>query len=64
MKKELEDKGFTGPMITWTRGVDRKKLKPTKGYDYGDRPIVLYVGRVSKEKNLDALCEMQNTYDI
>lgn len=64
MKKELESKGFTGPMITWTRGVDRKKLKQTKQYDYGERPIVLYVGRVSKEKNLDALCVMQDTYDI
>jgi glycosyltransferase involved in cell wall biosynthesis len=64
MKKELEDKGFTGPMITWTRGVDRSKLKQTRRYEYGDRPIVLYVGRVSKEKNLDALCEMQDTYDI
>jgi glycosyltransferase involved in cell wall biosynthesis len=64
MKRELEDKGFTGPMVTWTRGVDREKLKQTKRYDYGDRPIVLYVGRVSKEKNLDALCEMQDTYDI
>jgi len=64
MKKELEDREFTGPMITWTRGVDREKLKQTKRYDYGDRPIVLYVGRVSKEKNLDALCVMQDTYDI
>jgi glycosyltransferase involved in cell wall biosynthesis len=64
MKKQLEEKGFSGPMITWTRGVDRTKLKQTKQYDYGERPIVLYVGRVSKEKNLDALCIMQDTYDI
>jgi glycosyltransferase involved in cell wall biosynthesis len=64
MKKLLEEKDFTGPMITWTRGVDRSKLKQTRRYEYGDRPIVLYVGRVSKEKNLDALCEMQDTYDI
>ena len=64
MKRELESKGFTGPMVTWTRGVDREKLKQTKRYDYGERPIVLYVGRVSKEKNLDALCIMQDTYDI
>ena len=64
MKRELEGKGFTGPMVTWTRGVDRNKLKPTKGYNYGKKPIVLYVGRVSKEKNLDALCVMQDTYDI
>ena len=63
-KKQLEEKDFTGPMVTWTRGVNRDKLKPTKQYDYGERPIVLYVGRVSKEKNLDALCEMQDTYDI
>jgi glycosyltransferase involved in cell wall biosynthesis len=64
MKKVLDEKGFTGPMVTWTRGVDREKLKQTKQYDYGERPIVLYVGRVSKEKNLDALCVMQDTYDI
>jgi glycosyltransferase involved in cell wall biosynthesis len=64
MKKELEGKGFSGPMVTWTRGVNRDKLKQTKEYDYSERPIVLYVGRVSKEKNLDALCEMQDTYDI
>lgn len=64
MKKVLDEKGFTGPMVTWTRGVDREKLKQTKRYDYGKRPIVLYVGRVSKEKNLDALCVMQDTYDI
>ena len=64
MKKLLEEKDFTGPMITWTRGVDRSKLKQTRRYDYGERPIVLYVGRVSKEKNLDALCMMQDTYDI
>lgn len=64
MKRELESKDFTGPMVTWTRGVDRNKLKQTKQYDYGERPIVLYVGRVSKEKNLDALCVMQDTYDI
>ena len=64
MKKLLEERNFTGPMITWTRGVDRNKLKPTRGYDYAERPIVLYVGRVSKEKNLDALCIMQDTYDI
>jgi glycosyltransferase involved in cell wall biosynthesis len=64
MKDLLEEKLFPGPMVTWTRGVDRDKLKPTEYYDYGKKPIVLYVGRVSKEKNLDALCKMQDTYNI
>jgi len=64
MKTLLEGKGFSGPMVTWTRGVDRSVLKPTKRYNYTDPPTVLYVGRVSKEKNLDTLCKLQDTYNI
>lgn len=63
MKKQLEEKRFTGPMVTWTRGVDRENLKPSE-FTHRSRPTVLYVGRVSKEKNLEVLCEMQDTYDI
>lgn len=62
--KDLLNHGFKSDIIPWTRGVDREKLKPTKLYDYNEKPIVLYVGRVSKEKNLDVLCEMQDTYSI
>ena len=61
---QLKSHGFTSCIIPWTRGVDREKLKPTKSYNYKEKPIILYVGRVSKEKNLDVLCEMQDTYNI
>ena len=61
---DLRNHGFKSEIIPWTRGVDRDLLKPTKVYDYNKKPIVLYVGRVSKEKNLEVLCEMSETYSI
>jgi len=66
MKKELKDHGFNSDMISWTRGVDRNKLKPSLVHEKRTdrKPIVLYVGRVSKEKNLGALCKLQDKYDI
>ena len=60
----LVRKGFTGRMITWTRGVDRGEFTPTIKHVRNEKPIVLYVGRVSKEKNLDELCVLQDKYNI
>jgi glycosyltransferase involved in cell wall biosynthesis len=56
MVKELKENGFSGKVIPWTRGVDRSI--------FFDRSIrskqitLLYVGRVSKEKNLEAFCDI------
>jgi glycosyltransferase involved in cell wall biosynthesis len=45
--------GFAMPMGRWSRGVDlqlfQSRPKPRR-----DRPIALYVGRVAKEKNIEA----------
>lgn len=63
MKKLLLEKGFHGNILEWTRGVDTNNivgLKRTKS----SRTTVLYVGRVSKEKGLEKLLELENDYDI
>jgi glycosyltransferase involved in cell wall biosynthesis len=61
MKEELEARNFKN-MIVWTRGVDRTIFKPRltkskKGL------TLLYVGRVSHEKNIKEFCRI-NPYDF
>ena len=63
MVNDLRSNGFDGNIIPWTRGVNRDNLQPTIPYKAKRSPVVLYVGRVSKEKNLDALCKLI-TYNI
>lgn len=51
---ELRQKGFAR-LLPWTRGVDTDLFRPRPERLFGsDRPVFLYVGRVSKEKNLEA----------
>jgi glycosyltransferase involved in cell wall biosynthesis len=51
---ELRQKGFSR-LLPWTRGVDTDLFRPREARVFGsDRPVFLYVGRVSKEKNLEA----------
>lgn len=51
---ELRQRGFTR-LMPWTRGVDTDLFRPRTEHLFGsDRPVFLYVGRVSKEKNLEA----------
>jgi glycosyltransferase involved in cell wall biosynthesis len=67
MRKELIEHGFKNNIISWTRGVDREKLKAdivNSGRYVGLKPNLLYVGRVSKEKGLDELCKLQHFYKI
>jgi glycosyltransferase involved in cell wall biosynthesis len=68
MVDDLRAHGFRGDIKSWTRGVDRANLKPTKIYSHSSylhlKPIVLYVGRVSKEKGLDDLCKLQDDFSI
>lgn len=55
MKKELENKGIDSRKLKlYPRGVDTKRFRPTT---LKDKKIIklLYVGRVSKEKNLHLL---------
>ncbi len=57
----LEGRGF--PHLTyWSRGVDTEVFKPRSPKDRlaGDRPVMLYVGRVAVEKNLEAFLTMSH----
>ncbi|MEZ5773887.1 MAG: glycosyltransferase family 1 protein [Hyphomicrobiaceae bacterium] len=50
---ELEDQGFRH-IMPWTRGVDTALFHPRPVRDFGPRPVLLYVGRVAVEKNVEA----------
>jgi len=58
----LKRKKFKSNIVKWTRGVDRVTLKAT--VENKQNGSVLYVGRVSKEKNLEALCELEDKFPI
>ena len=57
MVKELQDHGFDGDVIPWTRGVDREVFYPAHRVETVSR-YLLCVSRVSKEKNLEAFFKM------
>lgn len=52
---ELHAKGFKN-LIPWNRGVDLNQFKPVDRQ--GKTNILLYVGRVSKEKNIKAFLDL------
>ena len=58
MVKELKAHGFTGPVISWTRGVDRNIFSPSLREELPSK-YLLCVSRVSKEKNLEAFFELE-----
>lgn len=53
VKKELEDRNFKN-IVSWNRGVNTLKFSPGVTETSYKKPVELYVGRVSVEKNLDA----------
>jgi len=54
LQAELGQRGFKR-LMPWTRGVDTELFHPRAVRIFGrDRPVFLYVGRISKEKNLEA----------
>jgi glycosyltransferase involved in cell wall biosynthesis len=64
MVNDLRSHGFNGDIKPWIRGVDRKELSPTVEHVKNSVPVVLYAGRVSKEKNLEKLLELSNKYHV
>jgi len=59
MVKELKNHGFTQPIKSWSRGVDRSIFAP----DIEKRPLgkplnLVCVSRVSQEKGLDDFCKL------
>ncbi len=58
MQTRLESRGFDN-IVRWQRGVDTVLFRPRdKAFLQLPRPIAIYVGRVSVEKNLDAFLRM------
>ena len=64
MVEDLRAHGFKGNIVPWTRGIDRAVISPTAPKEPNKDIEVLYVGRVSKEKNLDDLCRLQDRFNI
>lgn len=59
MVNDLRANGFTGDIVPWTRGVDRSVFRSQlRSRRQADGPILLSVGRVSKEKGLDDFCNL------
>jgi glycosyltransferase involved in cell wall biosynthesis len=68
MVSELRSRGFRGEILSWTRGVDRDYLQPTRTWprthDFGSRTRVVSVGRVSREKGIEDLLALHTEFDI
>ena len=52
MVRELQEHGFDGELVSWTRGVDRNIFRPAEK-KLNAKFQLLCVSRVSKEKNLE-----------
>lgn len=58
VRAELADRGF-GHLQVWGRGVDTALFDPARRRDTGlPRPVMLNVGRVAPEKNLEAFLDL------
>lgn len=61
LEAELRGRGFTPPIQRWSRGVDLDLFHPRdKTLFPWPRPILLYVGRVSKEKSIEDFLKLKN----
>ena len=57
IEQELSTRGFRN-LGVWTRGVDRTYFSSSLRSGSNIRPVLLSVGRVSREKGLDDFCEL------
>ena len=57
MSKILKEKNFQN-ILSWSRGVDTHQFYPSKVKQDSNNPVFLYVGRVSKEKNIEAFLKL------
>lgn len=68
MVQDLRQHGFDGDIRAWTRGVDRDELRPSQDWThqrrFRTRPRVLCVSRISTEKNIESVCELQDEFDV
>lgn len=61
--EELEKRDIGESIVLFSRGVDLSYLKPSVKHKKNKRPVLLYVSRASKEKNIDYFCNMSNMFD-
>lgn len=58
LERELRARGFSR-LVRWSRGVDTDLFRPReKSFLAAPRPILLYVGRVAVEKNIEAFLQL------
>jgi glycosyltransferase involved in cell wall biosynthesis len=57
VEEELKARGFER-LTLWSRGVDTALFRPRKVRLFGKKPVFLYVGRISVEKNLKAFLDL------
>src|SRR6056297_3767385 len=59
VRDELAERGFLNLRL-WSRGVDVETFRPQPRADLpGRRPILLYMGRVAVEKNVEAFLQLR-----
>lgn len=63
MRDTLHGHGFKH-LVIWSRGVSEQLISPPLSPVHQHKIRVLNVGRVSREKNLEALCVYQDQFDI
>ena len=58
LERELSGQGFPR-LVRWSRGVDENLFKPRETRIFGEsEKVFLFVGRVSREKNLEAFLDL------
>src|SRR5260370_25853511 len=60
LPRTLQERRVTAPIKQWSRGIDRGLFYPRPKTIRSDKPIALYVGRVAKEKNVEAFLAAGN----
>jgi len=65
IRQELIEHGVKSDVVLFGRGVDLNLLSPTIKHNRNKKPVLLSVGRISKEKNLDVFCQLdKEKYDL
>jgi glycosyltransferase involved in cell wall biosynthesis len=60
IEAELRGHKFKAPIVRWSRGVNLALFSPRpRTSPAAQRPIMIYVGRVSSEKNLEAFLSLR-----
>ncbi len=60
LRRDLEARGF-GPLAIWGRGVDTELFRPRgERLIPGEAPILMYMGRVAVEKNIEAFLGLRH----